>query len=162
MQVADATLESVVICVQPTSTCHRRSSATFGFPKFSEDFGHTLRDADLRVHKAAEGRLWSQWFVPGQASSPQASAVVAELSSSLDPKKRLMAVKLVGDMPKAQRLGYLLEHVRAPSVAGPSPVELSFLLCPHASAWRCSPPDAQQSNHCRSCKQRRENGQVAS
>ncbi len=47
------------------------------------------------------------------------ATVVAELSSSLDPKKLLAAAKLVGDVPNAQRLGYILEHVRARQAAGP-------------------------------------------
>ena len=41
------------------------------------------------------------------------ATIVAELSSLLDPKKLLRAVKLVGDVPNAQRLGYILDHVRA-------------------------------------------------
>ena len=45
------------------------------------------------------------------------ATVVAELSPSLRPKKLLTAVELVGDMPNAQRLGYVLEHVRARKVA---------------------------------------------
>jgi len=47
------------------------------------------------------------------------ATVVAELSSLLDPKKLLTAVKLVGDIPNAQRLGYVLEHVHARKAAGP-------------------------------------------
>ena len=47
------------------------------------------------------------------------ATVVAELSSSLGPKKLLAAVKLVGDVPNAQRLGYILDHVRARKTAGP-------------------------------------------
>ncbi len=46
------------------------------------------------------------------------ATVIAELSSSLDPKKLLAAVKLVGDVPNAQRLGYILEQVRARQLAG--------------------------------------------
>ncbi len=47
------------------------------------------------------------------------ATVIAELASSLDAKKLLKAVKLVGDMPNAQRLGYILEYVRARKAAGP-------------------------------------------
>ena len=47
------------------------------------------------------------------------ATVIAELSSLLDPKKLLTAVKLVGDVPSAQRLGYILDHVRARKVARP-------------------------------------------
>jgi len=44
------------------------------------------------------------------------ATVIAELASSLDPKKLLAAVKLVDDMPNAQRLGYILDQVGAPKV----------------------------------------------
>lgn len=47
------------------------------------------------------------------------ATVVAELSSLLDPKKLLTAAKLVGDIPNAQRLGYVLEHVHARKAVGP-------------------------------------------
>ncbi len=47
------------------------------------------------------------------------ATVIAELSSSLDPKKLLTAVKLVGHIPNAQRLGYVLEHVDARRAAAP-------------------------------------------
>jgi predicted transcriptional regulator of viral defense system len=48
------------------------------------------------------------------------ATVLAELSSSLDPKKLLAAVRLVGDVPNARRLGYLLDRViAAPSLAQP-------------------------------------------
>lgn len=48
-----------------------------------------------------------------------AATVIAELSSLLDPKKLLNAVKLVGDIPNSQRLGYVLEHVHARQAVGP-------------------------------------------
>lgn len=44
------------------------------------------------------------------------ATVIAELASSLDPVKLLAAVKLVDDIPNAQRLGYILDHVGAPNV----------------------------------------------
>ncbi|MEX0789254.1 MAG: type IV toxin-antitoxin system AbiEi family antitoxin, partial [Actinomycetota bacterium] len=47
------------------------------------------------------------------------ATVVAELSSSLGPKKLLAAVKLVGDVPNAQRLGYILDHVGTRKTARP-------------------------------------------
>lgn len=47
------------------------------------------------------------------------ATVIAELSSSLDSKKLLESVKLVADLPNAQRLGYILDHVGAKSVARP-------------------------------------------
>ncbi len=48
------------------------------------------------------------------------ATVLGELSSSLDPKKLLAAVRLVDDVPNARRLGYLLDHIlSAPSLAKP-------------------------------------------
>lgn len=47
------------------------------------------------------------------------ATVIAELSSLLDPRKLLKAAKLVGDVPNAQRLGYILEQCRARQVALP-------------------------------------------
>jgi predicted transcriptional regulator of viral defense system len=47
------------------------------------------------------------------------ATVIAELSTSLDPKKLLRAVKLVDDLPNAQRLGYILDFVRAGKLVGP-------------------------------------------
>jgi len=35
----------------------------------------------------------------------------------LDARKLLAAVRLVGDVPNAQRLGYILDQVRAPKLA---------------------------------------------
>ena len=40
------------------------------------------------------------------------ATVIAELSSGLDPKKLLAAVRLVDDIPNAQRLGYILDQFR--------------------------------------------------
>jgi predicted transcriptional regulator of viral defense system len=40
------------------------------------------------------------------------ASVLAELVPLLDPKRLLGAVRTVGDVPNAQRLGYLLERVR--------------------------------------------------
>ena len=47
------------------------------------------------------------------------ATVIGELASSLDSRKLLKAVKLTGDIPNAQRLGYILEYVRARKVAAP-------------------------------------------
>ena len=47
------------------------------------------------------------------------ATVISELASSLDAKKLLKAAKLVGDIPNAQRLGYILDHVRARKAAIP-------------------------------------------
>ena len=45
------------------------------------------------------------------------ATILGELSSSLDPKKLLAAVRLVADVPNAKRLGYLLDQVRARRLA---------------------------------------------
>jgi predicted transcriptional regulator of viral defense system len=47
------------------------------------------------------------------------ATVIAELSASLDPKKLLAAVRVVGDIPNTQRLGYILDHVHARRLSGP-------------------------------------------
>lgn len=47
------------------------------------------------------------------------ATVLAELSSSLDPRKLLAAVRLVNDVPNAKRLGYLLDHVHAKQLSEP-------------------------------------------
>jgi predicted transcriptional regulator of viral defense system len=45
------------------------------------------------------------------------ATVISELSPSLDPQKVLAAVRLVNDLPSTQRLGYILDHVRAKHLA---------------------------------------------
>ena len=45
--------------------------------------------------------------------------VVAELSPSLRPGKLLTAVRLVGDVPNTQRLGYILDLIHARQLADP-------------------------------------------
>ncbi len=45
--------------------------------------------------------------------------VLAELAPSLNPKKLLAAVRVVGDTPNAQRLGYILDHVNGRNLAAP-------------------------------------------
>ena len=45
------------------------------------------------------------------------ATVIADLSPSLDSKKLLVAVRRVNDLPSAQRLGYILDHVRAKHLA---------------------------------------------
>jgi hypothetical protein len=47
------------------------------------------------------------------------ATVISELVPSLDAKKLLKAAKLVGDIPNAQRLGRILDHVRARESAIP-------------------------------------------
>lgn len=43
-------------------------------------------------------------------------AVLADLSSALDPRKLLDAVRVIQDLPNAQRLGYILDRVHGPAL----------------------------------------------
>lgn len=45
------------------------------------------------------------------------AAIIAELSSSLRPDPLLTAVRRVGDVPTAQRLGHILDHIGADRLA---------------------------------------------
>ena len=47
------------------------------------------------------------------------ATVITELSSSLEPKRLLAAARQVGDIPNAQRLGYVLEKTSTRRLAGP-------------------------------------------
>jgi hypothetical protein len=47
------------------------------------------------------------------------ATVITELSSSLEPKRLLAAVRQIGDIPNAQRLGYILEQTGARGLAEP-------------------------------------------
>lgn len=47
------------------------------------------------------------------------ATVLSELSTSLNARKLLAAVKITGDIPNAQRLGYILDQLRARQVAKP-------------------------------------------
>jgi predicted transcriptional regulator of viral defense system len=47
------------------------------------------------------------------------AAVIAELSQSLDAKRLLAALRVVNDIPNAQRLGYLLDLVRQRQLSDP-------------------------------------------
>ena len=58
-------------------------------------------------------------FVRAAGNLDNVATVLAELSSLLDPRKLLAAVRLVGDVPNAKRLGYLLDHVCARHVSEP-------------------------------------------
>ncbi len=48
---------------------------------------------------------------------PNVATILAELAPLLDPKRLLAAVRLTDDIPNARRLGYLLDHLRARSLA---------------------------------------------
>jgi predicted transcriptional regulator of viral defense system len=58
-------------------------------------------------------------FAKAAGNLDNVATVLAELSSQLDPKRLLAAVCLVGDVPNAKRLGYLLDHAGARHVSEP-------------------------------------------
>ncbi len=58
-------------------------------------------------------------FARVSGSLDHVATVLAELSPSLEPKKLLAAVRVIGDAPNAQRLGYILDHVNGRSLAAP-------------------------------------------
>ena len=73
----------------------------------------------MRVSTAETTALDLVRFVRAAGHLGNVATVLAELSSSLDPKKLLAAVRLVNDVPNARRLGYLLDHVRARPITEP-------------------------------------------
>jgi predicted transcriptional regulator of viral defense system len=68
-----------------------------------------------------------------------AASVIADLAPQLDPRKLVAAAKVVGDVPSAQRLGYILDRVHARDRAEP------------LRRWveRQSPALAPLRSHCR-------------
>ncbi|MEA1950930.1 MAG: type IV toxin-antitoxin system AbiEi family antitoxin [Planctomycetota bacterium] len=56
-------------------------------------------------------------FVKAVGHLDNVATILAELSPKLDPKKLLASLRLVNDIPNARRLGYLLDHVDAKSLA---------------------------------------------
>ncbi len=45
--------------------------------------------------------------------------MISELSQKIDGKNLVAAAKVTADVPNAQRLGYILDHVRARQLAEP-------------------------------------------
>ncbi len=80
-------------------------------------------------------------FVKVAGNLDNVATVLTELSSLLDPKRLLAAVRLVGDVPNANRLGYLLDHVRARHVCGPLHAWLERQSC-HPVPLRAGRPVA--------------------
>jgi predicted transcriptional regulator of viral defense system len=58
-------------------------------------------------------------FARAAGNIDHVATVLAEMAPSLDPKKLLPAVRVAGDVPSAQRLGYILEHVDGRRLASP-------------------------------------------
>ncbi len=58
-------------------------------------------------------------FVRAAGHLGNVATVLAELSPSLEPKKLLAAARLVGDVPNARRLGYLLDYLHVKRTADP-------------------------------------------
>lgn len=70
------------------------------------------------------------------------ATVIAELSPSLDPKRLIAAVRLVEDVPNAQRLGYILDQVRQRRLSDPIHTWLEHLE-PHMLPLRSGRPAAR-------------------
>jgi len=58
-------------------------------------------------------------FAKAAGNLDNVATVIAELLPSLDPRKLLRAVRLLDDLPNAQRLGYILDHTGAEKLSGP-------------------------------------------
>ncbi|NQW47582.1 MAG: hypothetical protein HQ464_07440 [Planctomycetes bacterium] len=58
-------------------------------------------------------------FAKAAGQLDNVATVISELVPKLNPKKLVVAVKVGGDVPNAQRLGYILDHVRARNVTEP-------------------------------------------
>jgi predicted transcriptional regulator of viral defense system len=58
-------------------------------------------------------------FAKGAGQLDHVASVIGELAPILDARKLLAAVRVVRDVPNAQRLGYLLDHVDARRLTGP-------------------------------------------
>lgn len=58
-------------------------------------------------------------FIRSAGQLDNVATVISELAMKLDGKKLVAAARVVGDVPNAQRLGYILDHVRARQLAEP-------------------------------------------
>lgn len=58
-------------------------------------------------------------FAKSVGSLDHVATVLSELAPLCEPKKLLVAVRKIDDLPNAQRLGYILDHVRRKRVTGP-------------------------------------------
>ncbi|HSW46030.1 MAG TPA: type IV toxin-antitoxin system AbiEi family antitoxin [Phycisphaerae bacterium] len=58
-------------------------------------------------------------FAKAAGDLDHVAAVIAELSPLLNPRKLLAALRLVGDMPSSQRIGYILDLIKARQLADP-------------------------------------------
>lgn len=58
-------------------------------------------------------------FVKAAGHLDYVSTLIQELSPSLDAKRLITAVRVVGDIPNAQRLGYILDSVRRRTISDP-------------------------------------------
>ena len=56
-------------------------------------------------------------FAKAAGQLDNVATVISDLVPKLDPKKLVAAAKIVGDVPNAQRLGYILDRVRARDLA---------------------------------------------
>ena len=58
-------------------------------------------------------------FVKAAGHLDYVATVIAELAAKLDPRRLKKAVALASDVPNAQRLGFILDLIRASKLAGP-------------------------------------------
>jgi AbiEi antitoxin C-terminal domain len=58
-------------------------------------------------------------FAKSAGQLDNVATVISELVSKLDPTKLVAAAKVIGDVPNAQRLGYVLDRVRGRDLAEP-------------------------------------------
>jgi predicted transcriptional regulator of viral defense system len=73
----------------------------------------------MRVSTPETSALDLVRFAKSVGGLDHAAAVIGELAAQLDPKKVVTAAKAAGDIPSAQRLGFILDRVGARQIAEP-------------------------------------------
>jgi hypothetical protein len=56
-------------------------------------------------------------FVKAAGHLDHVAALIADLSPTLDAKRLVASVRTVGDIPNAQRLGYILDRIRQRAIS---------------------------------------------
>jgi len=74
---------------------------------------------DVRVSSPEATAVDLVRFVKASGHLDHVGTVISELAPRMNPRKLLEVVRRAADLPNAQRLGYLLEHVRARDLAKP-------------------------------------------
>lgn len=88
-----------------------------------------IRQASTTNIKTPTGSMWVSTpettvvdlvrFAKAAGHLDHAAAVIAELCPAINARKLLAALRLVGDVPNSQRIGYILDLVRARQLADP-------------------------------------------